>query len=55
MKTTERILLKAAVIQFLFLLLSQFILHQSDAFSKIKLLTKYEGVVGRLYTNITEK
>lgn len=44
MKWVDRILIKMIIIQFIFLLLSQIILHQLDVFPEIKQLTKYEGV-----------
>ncbi|WML45131.1 YpfB family protein [Neobacillus sp. PS3-40] len=54
MKTVERVLIKLAIIQFIFLLLSQVILHQLDAFPQLKQLTKYEGVNKNSYTEILE-
>lgn len=54
MKTAERILTKAAIIQFIILMMTQFILHHSDTISRINLLTKYEGVTKMIYSNITD-
>jgi hypothetical protein len=54
MKMIERIMIKIAIIQFIFLLLSQIILHQLDAFPQLKQLTKYEGVNKNTYTEILE-
>lgn len=54
MKTIERVLIKIVIIQFIFLLLSQIILHQLDAFPQIKPITKYEGVNKNTYTEIIE-
>jgi hypothetical protein len=44
MKTFERILIKAAIIQLLFLVLSQCFLHYFPDFPQLKQITKYEGV-----------
>jgi hypothetical protein len=54
MKTIERILMKVVLIQFLLLLVFQFILHHSTAFSQFEQLTKYEGVSKGTHTIITE-
>jgi hypothetical protein len=54
MKTVERVLIKIVIIQFIFLLLSQVILHQLDVFPQIKQITKYEGVNKNTYTEILE-
>ncbi|MDP4083898.1 MAG: YpfB family protein [Bacillota bacterium] len=54
MKTIERILIKAALIQFIFLLLSQILFHGLDAFPQLKQITKYEGVNKNTYTEILE-
>lgn len=45
MKAVERILIKMAVIQFVFLLLAQLFLHQFDAIPELKVIAQYEGVV----------
>lgn len=54
MKTAERILMKAAIIHFFLLLLSQFIVHEFDAFSQVKRLMIYEGVTNNTFTKIVE-
>jgi hypothetical protein len=54
MKTVERVLIKIVIIQFIFLLLSQAILHQLDVFPQLKQITKYEGVNKNTYTEILE-
>lgn len=54
MKTVERILMKLAVIQFVILLLSQFIFHQLHVFPQLKQITKYEGVTKNTFTKIVE-
>lgn len=54
MKTFERFIIKLVIIQFIFLLLSQIILHQLDAFPQLKQITKYEGVTKNTYTDILE-
>jgi hypothetical protein len=54
MKMFERFIIKLAIIQFIFLLLSQIILHQLDAFPQLKQITKYEGVNKNTYTDILE-
>jgi hypothetical protein len=53
-KTVERIIIKAAVIQLAVLLLSQLIFHQLDAFPQLKQITKYEGVTKYSVTKIVE-
>jgi hypothetical protein len=54
MKIFERFIIKLVIIQFIFLLLSQIILHQLDAFPQLKQITKYEGVNKNTYTDILE-
>lgn len=44
MKKVERIIMKLVVIQLLFLLFFQFIVHDGDTFLELKKLAKYEGV-----------
>lgn len=44
MKKVERIIMKLAVIQLIFLLFFQFIVHDGDTFLELKKLAKYEGV-----------
>ncbi|SEM85710.1 hypothetical protein SAMN05192533_106142 [Mesobacillus persicus] len=45
MKTFERILVKLAIIQFAFLLITQLFFHQLNVFPELKTITQYEGVV----------
>jgi hypothetical protein len=54
MKTVERVLIKMAVIQLVFLLLSQIIFHQLDPFPQLKQITIYEGVTKNTLTKIVE-
>ncbi|MBT2656416.1 YpfB family protein [Bacillus sp. ISL-18] len=54
MKTIERILIKVVIVQFIFLFLSQLLLHQFDIFPQIKHLTKYEGVNENSITEILQ-
>ncbi|XRG86037.1 YpfB family protein [Neobacillus sp. SAB-20_R2A] len=50
----EKILMKIIIIQFLFLLLTQFILHQLDTLPELQQLTKYEGVNENSITEILQ-
>ncbi|MEH7121210.1 YpfB family protein [Neobacillus vireti] len=54
MKTIERILIKLVIVQFIFLFLSQLLLHQIDIFPQVKQLTKYEGVNENTFTEILQ-
>ncbi len=54
MKAFERILIKAAIIQLIFLLLSQCFLHSFPAYSRLKPITKYEGVYKHKFIKTTE-
>ncbi|MEH7094761.1 YpfB family protein [Neobacillus vireti] len=54
MKTVERILIKLVIVQFIFLFLSQLLLHQLDIFPQIKHITKYEGVSENTITEILQ-
>lgn len=44
MKKVERIIIKLAIIQLIFLLFFQLIVHDGDTFLELKRLAKYEGV-----------
>lgn len=44
-KTFERILIKIAVIQFVFLIVTQLFFHQLNVFPELKVITQYEGIV----------
>jgi Family of unknown function (DUF5359) len=50
----ERILMKIAAVQLIFLLLSQLVLHRYEFLPELKGITKYEGVEGKTYTEILE-
>jgi hypothetical protein len=54
MERIERILKKAALIQFFFLLLAQLFFHHFDVFPELKILTRYEGVGGDNHEKIVE-
>jgi len=54
MKTIERILIKLVIVQFIFLFLSQLLLHRIDIFPQVKQLTKYEGVNENTLTEILQ-
>jgi hypothetical protein len=54
MKTVERLLIKLVIVQFIFLFLSQLLLHQMDIFPQIKHLIKYEGVNENTLTEILQ-
>ena len=45
MKTMERLLVKMAIIQFIFLVMAQLFIHQFDAMPELRSITKYEGVL----------
>ena len=45
MKTMERLLIKMAIIQFVFLLLAQLFIHQFDKMPELRSIAKYEGVI----------
>jgi len=44
MKTFERILIKVVIIQLIFLLTTQFFLHELKIFPELLQLSQYEGV-----------
>ncbi|MBS4215840.1 DUF5359 family protein [Neobacillus rhizophilus] len=54
MEKIEKILMKIIIIQFLFLLLTQFFLHQLDTLPELQQLTKYEGVNENSITEILQ-
>ncbi|WP_436377020.1 YpfB family protein [Cytobacillus sp. BC1816] len=54
MKTVERIILKLIILQFVFLLFTQFFFHRMDAFPELKQLTQYEGVTDQNFTELLE-
>jgi hypothetical protein len=54
MKLGERVLIKVIIIQFIFLFLAQFFIHQLDVFPQLEQLTKYEGVNENTITEILQ-
>ncbi|MFC4800615.1 MULTISPECIES: DUF5359 family protein [Neobacillus] len=54
MEKIEKILMKIIIIQFLFLLLTQFFLHQLDTLPELQQITKYEGVNENSITEILQ-
>ncbi|RHW41231.1 hypothetical protein D1B31_09885 [Neobacillus notoginsengisoli] len=54
MANIERIVLKIAVIQFLFLLIAQIFIHRFDFHPELKTISKYEGTESKTYTEILE-
>lgn len=54
MKAVERIILKIAVVQFLFLLIVQIVIHKLHMFPELMEITHYEGVAGNTVSEILE-
>ncbi|WP_141433354.1 YpfB family protein [Bacillus sp. 03113] len=54
MKTTERIILKITIVQFICLLLVQFFLYGMNAFPELKQITQFEGVTEQNFTDLIE-
>lgn len=54
MKKVERILIKIAIVQGCFLLLSQIFFHHYNSFPELKELILYEGVNNGNYSEILE-
>lgn len=54
MKTGERILIKLIIIQFIFLMISQLLLHKIYAFPELLNITQYEGVMTNPFQEIVE-
>ncbi|MBT2677693.1 YpfB family protein [Bacillus sp. ISL-35] len=52
MKTFERILIKIAIIQFIFLIIAQIFFHKLDAFPELKQITQYEGVTDNNHSEV---
>ncbi|CAM4062763.1 YpfB family protein [Mesobacillus thioparans] len=52
MKTFERILIKIAIIQFVFLIIAQVFFHRLDAFPELKQITQYEGVTNKNHSEV---
>ncbi|RLQ95080.1 DUF5359 family protein [Falsibacillus albus] len=54
MRTIERWIIKLAIIQFIILIISQFILHDLHMFPQMNKIMLYEGVQKLNYTEIKE-
>lgn len=54
LKTVERILIKIIVIQFVFMLLCQFVFHKFEIFPELHQLARYEGVSEDNFSEILE-
>lgn len=54
MKTIERIMVKLVIVQFLFLLLAQMIIHKWDLLPELKEITQYEGVTENNFSELLE-
>lgn len=52
MKSFERILIKIAIIQFVFLVIAQVFFHQFNAFPELKQITQYEGVTDNNHSEV---
>ncbi|WNF21530.1 YpfB family protein [Mesobacillus jeotgali] len=52
MKTFERILIKIAIIQFVFLVFAQVFFHEINAFPELKQITQYEGVTDNNHSEV---
>lgn len=52
MKSFERILIKIAIIQFIFLLIAQLFFHEFDALPELKQITQYEGVTDNNHSEV---
>lgn len=54
MKTIERIMIKLAITQFLFLVLAQVVFHHFDLLPELKEITQYEGVTENNFSEFLE-
>lgn len=54
LKTIERIIIKIIIIQFFFLLFTQFFFHKLDTFPELKEITQYEGVTENNFSELLE-
>lgn len=54
MEKVERLIIKLAIVQFIFLFLAQFFFHHLDLLPEIKELAKYEGVNENTMTEILQ-
>lgn len=52
MKSFERILIKIAIIQFIFLIIAQLFFHELNAFPELKQITQYEGVTENNHSEV---
>lgn len=54
MKTIERIIIKIIIVQFLFLVITQFFFHKLNTFPELKEITQYEGVTENNFSELLE-
>lgn len=54
MKNLERILIKIIIVQFVFLIVTQIMFHQFNAFPELKIITQYEGVNNDQFSDVLE-
>jgi hypothetical protein len=54
MKRLERILIKLIIVQFVFLIVTQILFHNLNAFPELKEITQYEGVNNNQYSEVLE-
>lgn len=52
MKTFERILVKIAIVQFIFLIITQIFFHEFNALPELKQITQYEGVTENNHSEV---
>jgi hypothetical protein len=55
MKSFERILIKVALIQFVFLVIAQLFFHEFNAFPELKQITQYEGVTDNNHSEVLNR
>jgi hypothetical protein len=55
MKSFERILIKVALIQFVFLVIAQLFFHEINAFPELKQITQYEGVTDNNHSEVLNR
>lgn len=54
MKTIERIMVKLVIVQFLFLLVAQVVIHKWNLLPELKEITQYEGVTENNFSELLE-
>ncbi|WP_077213819.1 YpfB family protein [Bacillus dakarensis] len=54
MKTIERIIIKIIIVQFVFLLVTQFFFHRLNTFPELKEITQYEGVTENNFSELLQ-